>query len=105
MKLIKLMVFVFVFAVSFPSFSNERTANSSSMVIPEPTAIDVMFYEVPVRVLSCAATIAGAGFFVGTLPISGLMTAFRPHKAFHKVLDYFVVSPFKYTFMRPVEKW
>jgi hypothetical protein len=57
--------------------------------------------DIPLRLGGFAATLVGAGLFIGTSPITGIMTALRPHNAILKAADFLVVRPGNYTFVRP----
>lgn len=57
--------------------------------------------DIPLRLGGFAATIVGTGLFIGTSPITGLMTALYPHNAIEKAADFLIVRPGRYTFVRP----
>lgn len=57
--------------------------------------------DIPLRLGGFAATVVGTGLFIGTSPITGLMTALYPHNAIEKAADFLVVRPGRYTFVRP----
>jgi len=57
--------------------------------------------DIPLRLGGLAATVVGTGLFIGTSPITGLMTAVYPHNAIEKAADFLVVRPGNYTFIRP----
>jgi len=105
MKIAKLMFITLVFTFSLPSLANEEFSSNKVVTMTGPTAIDVFTEMFIVRPLSATVVVAGAGFFVGTLPLTGLMTAIRPHNAFNKVMDFTVVAPFKYLIQRPIGDW
>jgi hypothetical protein len=66
----------------------------------ETTSFDTVM-DIPLRLGGFVATIVGTGLFIGTSPITGLMTAIRPHNAIMKTADFLVVRPFNFTFVRP----
>lgn len=57
--------------------------------------------DIPLRLGGFVATVVGTGLFIGTSPITGLMTALHPHNAIGKAADFLVVRPGRYTFVRP----
>jgi hypothetical protein len=57
--------------------------------------------DIPLRLGGFIVTVVGTGIFVGTSPISGLMTALYPHDAIDKAADFLVVRPGRFTFVRP----
>lgn len=67
----------------------------------ESDGYDVMI-DMLLRPVGMAATVIGAGVFVGVSPLTALATIPPPHDAFEKLADTIVCKPFKYTFMRPV---
>lgn len=57
--------------------------------------------DMPLRLGGLVATVVGTGLFIGTSPITGLMTALYPHNAIEKAADFLVARPGSYTFIRP----
>ncbi|MGZ5051767.1 MAG: hypothetical protein ACXWF8_09980 [Methylobacter sp.] len=57
--------------------------------------------DIPLRLGGLVSTLVGAGLFVGTSPITGLMTVLPPHNAIAEAGEFLVVRPGKYTFVRP----
>lgn len=57
--------------------------------------------DIPLRLGGFVTTLVGTGLFIGTSPITGLMTALYPHNAIEKAADFLVVRPGRYTFVRP----
>jgi hypothetical protein len=57
--------------------------------------------DIPLRLGGFVITVVGTGLFIGTSPITGLMTAIYPHNAIDKAADFLVVRPGRYTFVRP----
>jgi hypothetical protein len=57
--------------------------------------------DIPLRLGGFVTTVIGTGLFIGTSPITGLMTAVYPHDAIEKAADFLVVRPGRYTFVRP----
>ncbi len=92
MKPSQWIVFVVAVALSAPSFA-------------EPDKVEGDGYDVMVdmflRPVGMAATLIGAGIFVGVSPLTALATIAPPHDAFEKLGDTIVCKPFKWTFNRP----
>jgi hypothetical protein len=65
----------------------------------ETPGVDTVL-DIPLRLGGFVATVVGTGIFIGTSPITGLMTALYPHNAIHKAADFLVVRPGRYTFVR-----
>ena len=93
MKLRKLFVFVLFAALAAPSFADGHKV--------EGDGYDVMI-DMILRPVGIAATIIGAGVFVGVSPLTGLASIPAPHDAFVMLADTIVCKPFKWTFSRPV---
>lgn len=66
----------------------------------ETQGVDTVL-DIPLRLGGFIVTVVGTGLFVGTSPITGLMTALHPHNAIQKAADFLVVRPGRYTFVRP----
>lgn len=66
----------------------------------ETQGVDTVL-DIPLRLGGFIVTVVGTGIFVGTSPITGLMTALHPHNAIQKAADFLVVRPGRYTFVRP----
>lgn len=54
------------------------------------------------RPFGIAMTAVGTGFFVATMPFSGIANIAPPHDAFEKTANALVVAPAAFTFMRPL---
>ncbi|MFZ2171457.1 MAG: hypothetical protein WAW61_17685 [Methylococcaceae bacterium] len=92
MKLRKLFVFALFTALAAPSFAGYQKV--------EGDGYDVMI-DMILRPVGFAATLIGAGIYVGVSPLTAISTIPRPHDAFEKLADTIVCKPFKWTFMRP----
>jgi len=92
MKLLKSFVFVLFAAVAAPGFADNHKV--------EGDGYDVMI-DMILRPVGFAATIIGAGVYIGVSPLTALSTIPRPHDAFEKLADTIICKPFKWTFMRP----
>lgn len=96
----------FLLVMSALTFSASSVAGSSliiersHLVTVETSGLDTVL-DIPLRLGGFITTIVGTGLFIGTSPITGLMTAIRPHNAIQKVAEYLVVRPGIYTFVRP----
>lgn len=80
-----------------PTASAAQRAHVASV---ETQGLDTVL-DIPLRLGGLVTTLVGAGLFVGTSPITGLMTTLPPHNAIAKAGEFFVVQPVKYTFVRP----
>jgi hypothetical protein len=92
MKLLKSFVFVLFAALAAPGYADSSTVESDGY--------DVMI-DMILRPVGFAATLIGAGIFVGTSPLTGLASIPAPHDAFEKLGNTIVCKPFKWTFLRP----
>jgi hypothetical protein len=61
--------------------------------------------EVIIRPFSLVGTAAGAVFFIAASPFTGLASIPEPHDAFKQNYDDFVVTPFRFTFRRPLGRF
>lgn len=61
--------------------------------------------ELLIRPMGVLGSIAGAAFFVAGSPFSGLASIPEPHDAFMKTYEDFVLTPFNFTFRRPLGKY
>jgi len=75
-------------------------AERKHIAVVETQGLDTVL-DIPLRLGGFVATLVGTGFFIGTSPITGLMTALYPHNAIEKAADFLVVRPGNYTFVRP----
>lgn len=102
MKIVGFLIVMSVLTFSASSFAESSAGTERKhIVIAEPNGFDVLL-DIPLRLGGFVTTIVGAGLFIGTSPITGIMTAFRPHNAIKLVAEYLVVRPGMYTFVRPV---
>ena len=101
MKIVGFLVITIALTFSASSFAESSVVNKREHIfIAEPNGFDVLL-DIPLRLGGFVATIVGTGLFIGTSPITGLMTAIRPHNAIQKAAEFLVVRPGKYTFVRP----
>ena len=92
MKLLKSFIFVLFATLAAPGFADNYKV--------EGDGYDVMM-DMILRPVGLAATIIGAGVYIGVSPLTAISTIARPHDAFEKLADTLVCKPFKWTFMRP----
>jgi hypothetical protein len=92
MKLLKSFVFVLFAALASPGFADNYKV--------EGDGYDVMI-DMILRPVGIAATIIGAGVYVGVSPLTAISTISKPHDAFEKLADTMICKPFKWTFLRP----
>jgi len=101
MKIVRFLVVILAFTYSSSSSADGSAENGRKHIaIVETAGLDTVL-DIPLRLGGFAATLVGAGLFIGTSPITGIMTAFRPHNAIVKAADFLVVRPGNYTFVRP----
>ena len=101
MKIAGFLIVAFALTFSASSFAENSAVNDRShLVTVETTGIDTVL-DIPLRLGGFATTIVGTGLFIGTSPITFLMTAIRPHNAIEKAAEFLVVRPGNYTFVRP----
>jgi hypothetical protein len=93
MKLYKLFFFALLIVMAAPGFADHHQKVESD-------GYDVMI-DMILRPVGIAATLIGAGAYVGVSPLTAIATIPRPHDAFVKLADTIVCKPFKWTFMRP----
>jgi hypothetical protein len=80
--------------------ANGDIAEKKHIALVETQGLNTVL-DMPLRLGGFVATVVGTGLFIGTSPITGLMTALYPHNAIEKAADFLVVRPGSYTFIRP----
>ena len=97
MKQIRSLFFIMLLLclLQSPAIAKEETSVGFWDVLP----------EVIIRPFSLVGTAAGAVFFVAASPFTGLASIPEPHDAFKQNYDDFVVTPFRFTFRRPIGKY
>lgn len=70
----------------------------------EPKSIDTLdiFLDIPLRVAGLLQTLLGTTVFVGTAPITAVLSAFPPHDSLEKTAEYLIFQPARYTFERNI---
>ena len=69
---------------------------------PEPIdALDV-FLDIPLRVSGFLQTVLGTTVFVGTSPITAVLSAFPPHDTLDRTAESLIFRPARYTFERNI---
>ena len=114
MKFIGYLIVLSVLTFSVSSYADYTETNGKKQLASvDSTGFDILLdiplrlggfdilLDIPLRLGGFVTTIVGAGLFIGTSPITGLMTAFRPHNAIKKTAEYLVVRPGIFTFVRP----
>lgn len=101
MKIVKCLMVISALAFSAASFAENGFGNERKQIATVETESFNTVMDIPLRVGGFAATIVGTGLFIGTSPITGLMTALYPHNAIEKAADFLVLRPAHYTFVRP----
>lgn len=94
MKFLRLVVIVFLLLET-------KLAQADDPKVPEYNAQDVVIETLILRPLGLVGTIVGSAFFIGTSPLTALVSIAPPHDAFEKAADIYVMTPFNYTFARP----
>ncbi len=64
-------------------------------------AIDV-FLDIPLRVTGLLQTLLGTTIFVGTAPITAVLSAFPPYNSLDRTAEYLIFRPARYTFARNI---
>jgi hypothetical protein len=101
MKIVGLLVVMAALVFSASSFAESSAGNEKRHIdTAETSGVDTIL-DIPLRVGGFVTTIVGTALFIGTSPITGLMTAIYPHNAIQKAAEYLVVRPGNYTFVRP----
>ena len=101
MKIAGFLIVMSALTFSASSCADSRVVNGRSHILTVETPGINTVLDIPLRLGGFVATIVGTGLFIGTSPITGLMTAIRPHNAIQKAAEFLVVRPGKYTFVRP----
>lgn len=98
MKLLKLVLpLALLVSVSMPAAGEPRW---DCKMINDP--INVLTDVIVIRPVGLAATVAGAGLFVGLSPLTALASIPEPHDSFDRVGAILVGAPYGYTFVRPL---
>ncbi|MEY3106685.1 MAG: hypothetical protein RIT35_855 [Pseudomonadota bacterium] len=101
MKFVRHLIALSLLTFSVSSFSDNSATNDRKQIASvETPSLDTVL-DIPLRLGGLVTTLVGTGLFIGTSPITGLMTAIRPHNAIQKTADYLVVRPSVFTFVRP----
>jgi hypothetical protein len=92
-KFISLIILLSVICCSGVAHSQSVEEDDPGFVI-----LDVLLY----RPLGFAATVVGAGVFVGLSPLTAFASIPEPHDAFAKSSKILIGAPAAYTFIRPI---
>ncbi len=87
-KLLKITILLFAFSAT-PGFAQE-------------TGQTGMLPELVLRPIGLLGSAFSTGLFLACAPISALATIPEPHDALGKTYHAFVVTPFRFTFQRPL---
>jgi hypothetical protein len=86
---------------SASSFAEYSAGNDRKHIVTvETTGLDTVL-DIPLRLGGFITTIVGTALFIGTSPITGLMTAIYPHNAIQKTAEFLIVRLGTYTFVQP----
>jgi len=88
------------FFILLPLMCCSAVTHSQSVEETDPgfVILDVLFY----RPMGFAATIIGAGAFIGLSPLTAFASIPEPHDAFVKTAKILILAPAAYTFIRPL---
>ncbi len=101
MKILGFLVVISALVFSASGFAETTTGPERERIVTvETSGLDTVL-DIPLRLGGFATTLVGTGLFIGTSPITGIMTSFRPHNAIQKAAEFFIVRPGMYTFVRP----
>ena len=101
MKFIGYLIALTVLTFSVSSYADYTETNGKKQLASvDSTGLDIL-WDIPLRLGGFVTTLAGTGLFIVTSPITGLMTAIRPHNAIKKTAEFLVVRPGIFTFVRP----
>jgi hypothetical protein len=101
MNVVRFLVVILVFTYSASSFAEGNVGQGKQhLATVETEGLDTVL-DIPLRLGGFVITLVGTGLFIGTSPITGLMTALPPYNAIDKVAEFLVVRPANYTFVRP----
>jgi hypothetical protein len=101
MKIAGFLLVTLALTFSAASFAESSAVNERSHLVTVETPGVNTVLDIPLRLGGFVTTLVGTGLFIGTSPITGIMTSFRPHNAIQKAAEYLIVRPGKYTFVRP----
>jgi hypothetical protein len=101
MKISGFLLVTLALTFSASSYAESNVANDKAHIATVETPGINTVLDIPLRLGGFAITIVGTGLFIGTSPITLLMTAIRPHNAIQKAAEFLVVRPGIYTFVRP----
>lgn len=90
------ILFVFVFLLVFSVNASAREVKA------EYDPIFAFLDVVVLRPLGLAGTVVGSAVFVGISPLTALASIAPPHDAFEKMGYMLVMTPYHFTFVRPV---
>ena len=107
MKLIKpLFTIAIICMLQVPAIAMAETSK-----VTEPTTVSVqetdlnttsVYPELILRPVGVLSSIAGAGFYIASLPFAAVVNFLEPHDALDVTYDAFILTPFKLTFQRPI---
>ena len=61
-----------------------------------------VFPELILRPVGVLSSVAGAAFYIASLPFAAVANILEPHDALEITYDAFILTPFKLTFQRPI---
>ena len=101
MKIVGSVVVISALTFAASSFADCSTGNERNHIATVETPGLNTVLDIPLRVGGFITTLVGTALFIGTSPVTGLMTAIHPHDAIQNAAEFLIVRPATYTFVRP----
>ncbi len=89
----KVIAVILLFGAVMPAMAGQQA---------EQTKVTDILPELVIRPMGVLGTAFGTGLFLFTSPVIALATIPEPHDALQQTFNDFVVSPYRYTFRRPL---
>ena len=106
MKLIKpLFTIAIICILQVPAIAMAETSKETqpTVSVQETDLNTISVYpELILRPVGVLSSIAGAGFYIASLPFAAVANLLEPHDALDVTYDAFILTPFKLTFQRPI---
>jgi len=106
MKLIKpLFTIAIICILQVPAIAIAETSKETEPTVSvQETDLNTtsVFPELILRPVGVLSSVAGAGFYIASLPFAAVANFLEPHDALDVTYDAFILTPFKLTFQRPI---
>ena len=106
MKLIKpLFTIAIICILQVPAIAMAETSKETEPTVSvQETDLNTtsVYPELILRPVGVLSSIAGAGFYIASLPFAAVANLLEPHDALDVTYDAFILTPFKLTFQRPI---